>query len=576
MERKIIISEDMARNISERVIRNKYTRPFNKYTELKTFQEIEHLIMMLTGKEIYPSLIEKLVERLVDRYINSRIPRGQSVGIVASQAFSQPLTQIILKAQHFAGKHSGAKPDALLTSLLTLSSSDNYIILHHSDYSLSEDEVERWAQKFERIFINDVLIDVLENIKYKPIISSKDEDHSFYEDFYNIFPSEPQDSKDYHLRFQVDNNKLFAKRISYIDVINAFKTIENIEIVFSHPSLAIIDVYSTSESDRLSWVSIIEKVSHTLIVGYETIKGYQIKTLTLRSLLTYAEYIESKIRIWYDSSKLMYYPVKRLRKILKKMGNNITENNVLCYFEVGEVKDEFRNITDLLKAIQSLETSPYSYVKLFGDLPDDYYLSEESIIRTDINHQMTLYSNHKRMTFMFGIETTRVLQETSYYELLSMFGHPAANVHYQIMASYQLTGFEKPLRPSTIEKMRKGIIEKTTYENYQKHVQREPSMANIYRLGPYSSVVFGQKIETGTGFFQCIRDEEGLERTKKAYEVMLREKLEEGVSRDHLRALEAIAGMLRVQNSGLCSSSEIPGENRIDIEQRPKLEFLPD
>ena len=136
---KIKITEKMAREISKKVIYNRFSTPFNVYNKVKCVQEAEHLTMMLTGKEIYSSLLHKLEETLIDKYLGSRISRGQSIGIIASQAFSQPLTQIILKSQHFAGKHSGAKPDALLTSLLTLSSTYNYTILHNSNYWLSEE-----------------------------------------------------------------------------------------------------------------------------------------------------------------------------------------------------------------------------------------------------------------------------------------------------------------------------------------------------------------------------------------------------------------------------------------------------
>lgn len=595
---KIRIDSDMALKIANSVIMNDINKPATRFTSIQQEQERDALAMQLEGKEIYKACIPELKRKLFSKYIATRMPKGASVGLIAAQAFSQPLTQIILKSQHHAGKEFGAKPDELLASLLSLGSANGYTILHHSNVDMDVDELTSWASKFEVIYVKDVLKNVLENTGYRPMKIDVDPDastkkltkaelvdHEFYPAYFRIFGDDILFPRDFHVRFYLDLSKIYLKRVPYCSILEAIAEIPGARPVPSPVSQGLIDVYFQEGMSQTEIIAAIKLIHEKDIVGYKGVRGYEVKTLLFSDVVISIDRTDTGLVLWYDMMKELYFSEKRMRNILCETLN--VKNKHIKYDKAKGriiVKGEFDSEVDWKKSIGK---HAYHYVKIIGNLPpgfeieeynadgtpvgdddkgdkdDDLESSQETTykrLRQDIDHSMTIFSNHEQMIAQYGMESTLLFQELSFYDLLESIGHAASNIHYKIMAAYQLTGTMRALRASTNHTMNKGLIEKSTYQEYKRAIEVEPAMAKYYPLDPFSSLLFGQKINIGTGFHDAVISNEGIAELKQRYEQEFNQQYENGLKREHLNKLEAIAGFKRMYHSGLIHSGDLPSE----------------
>ncbi|MDR0912521.1 MAG: hypothetical protein LBM96_07990 [Methanobrevibacter sp.] len=112
----------------------------------------------LTDKEL-----ESLIIRVRENYINALVEANEPIGPVASQAISEPATQMTMRTFHYAGV-AELNVTLGLPRLLELLNASSVIFtpsmnIYFEDGDITKEEVEKFANKITETIVNDVIID---------------------------------------------------------------------------------------------------------------------------------------------------------------------------------------------------------------------------------------------------------------------------------------------------------------------------------------------------------------------------------------------------------------------------------
>jgi DNA-directed RNA polymerase beta' subunit len=203
----------------------------------------------LTEKKIINHLLDIIVQKIVYTFKKSLIDAGTSVGILAAQCISEPMTQFVLDSKHRAGV-GGTQTNAIVRLQEILGAKDtetmknpHMLIVVKPEYEEDKLKVQEISNHIEmmtfnrfisstRVFFEEYGKPVHPNYKNEAYIITQIEKHNFGQ-------NPPGDLAKWCIRYEIDKEELILKSMKLETIILAIRK--------EHPELYII--YSPENTD---------------------------------------------------------------------------------------------------------------------------------------------------------------------------------------------------------------------------------------------------------------------------------------------------------------------------------------
>jgi len=204
----------------------------------------------LLEKGVINHLLDIIIQRIVLTYKKALIDYGTSVGILAAQCVSEPMTQFVLDAKHRTGGQGGTKTNAIVRIQEILGAKDtetmknpHMLIMVKPEYEKDRLKVQEIANHIEmmnfgrfvnntRIFFEEYGKPVHPNFKREAKIIREIEHHNYGQKV-------PNDLAKWCIRFGLDKEEIILKSMKLETIILAIRR--------THPELFI--VYSPENAD---------------------------------------------------------------------------------------------------------------------------------------------------------------------------------------------------------------------------------------------------------------------------------------------------------------------------------------
>lgn len=227
----------------------------------------------LLKKQVINSLLDIIIERVHLTFKKSLIEYGTSVGILAAQCISEPMTQYVLDSKHRTGGQGGTKTNAIVRIQEILGAKDtetmknpHMLIMVHSEYEHDKLKVQEIANHIEMMnfgrFISDTRI-FFEEFGHPQHPAFVHEEKTITQIMkHNYGQKVPGDLAKWCIRFGLDKEELILKSMKLETIVLAIR--KNI------PELFII--YTPENSDNLFIRCYIKSsmIKHT-VNFYETV-----------------------------------------------------------------------------------------------------------------------------------------------------------------------------------------------------------------------------------------------------------------------------------------------------------------
>lgn len=206
----------------------------------------------LLKKGVINCLLDIIVQRVILTFKKSLMDYGTSVGILAAQCISEPMTQYVLDSKHRTGGQGGTKTNAIVRMQEILGAKDtetmknpHMLIMVKHEYEQDKLKVQEIANHIEmmnfdrfvtsvRVFFEEYGKPTHKDFQHEARVIQEISKHNFGQKV-------PNDLARWCIRFGLDKEELILKSMKIETVVSAIRR--------SHPELFII--YSPENSDDL-------------------------------------------------------------------------------------------------------------------------------------------------------------------------------------------------------------------------------------------------------------------------------------------------------------------------------------
>ena len=316
----ITIDFRVMRNITERVISRVSELLPLSYGLSKIIQNIHAGALIILGKQIDTTKIDLYVERMVKGYTSSLPKRGETVGLLGAQSFLQPVTQDLLKAQHYAGK-KGTGDDTMLIKLNSMTISPLVVSLHMRDAT----KIDKWVKDNEYCTFGEVLTTSYGDCKYVP--SEKHSSFPTFENTRSLYLNVPKTCDTFYT-FKIDPVKLKEIDITPLELFVFISTFFTRFGLIIHPiqtftfELCPSNIISGGNTGSASGIisKFNEKIQELLKICIKGIKGVDaidIKTIKLIDVIRLAAYDEERnvTHLYVLPELLVFFPISEIEKL---------------------------------------------------------------------------------------------------------------------------------------------------------------------------------------------------------------------------------------------------------------------
>lgn len=216
------------------------------------FAEIRaQMEMQLREIEVKPSKIQTLKAILYNRCMRAQIQPGDTVGLQAAEAISQPTMQMVMNTFHKAGSTEvGNSGLQVISELLNLSKvrKASRAEIHFRNTELSFRDALYLSKAFVAPSVKSLLTDEIMGVSFRMrTVDSADPSHyALFEAFSGVrIPAPTADVPVPYLRLSFDTYRLFEARVSMSDIAMSFQG-SSVLCVPSSTSEAILDIFSTA------------------------------------------------------------------------------------------------------------------------------------------------------------------------------------------------------------------------------------------------------------------------------------------------------------------------------------------
>jgi hypothetical protein len=479
----------------------------------KLYQNIRINALNLLGKTIDATKIDLFVERIVKGYIDSLPKRGETVGILAAQSLIQPITQDLLKAQHYAGK-KGTGDDTTLIKLNSLTIDPCIVSLHMKDVT----KIEEWIKDNEYSTFGEVLTVSYGNCKYVP--SEKHPAFPTFENSCSLYINVPKTCDTFYT-FKIDPLKLKEINITPLELFDIIFTYTCFGLII-HPiqtfTFELCPSNIINDNDNSNNTSVIskfnEKIQELLKVGIKGIKGVtsiDIKTIEASDVIRFSSYDNERniTRLYVAPELLPFYPLNEIEKLF---GTSLRRSKLSSNEPLHLIVNAEITATRLSEIING---ATYRYIAVKGidlttirKLPDYFELFRDDY---------TITNNPTEMREFLGITIAQTIHEYNYYVSLKAKKFSLAYPHIQMLCAKIFTGTAlRPITPQGFEGM-EGVnpLDKLSYQYYTKHLSVEPLRTEVHYpvRGLITSTILGAKFRYGTNYARFEIDEDAKKRT---------------------------------------------------------------
>jgi hypothetical protein len=197
--------------------------------------------------DLTPAAIPEFINNIYRKYHSSLIESGSSVGAMASEAISAPITQLTLNTfKHTSGSRKTSGGLEALKKLFYLTASANFVTtVEFKSKSMTYDDIFVYRNKTKDIRFQDIILDAL-IYDTSDIYPSK----CPWAHLYLSMTNQTLPKTDSMLRITLDVNKLVGYNLSIQDLIqNLMKgTPPNIVVIPSPLALGFLDIYPDESS----------------------------------------------------------------------------------------------------------------------------------------------------------------------------------------------------------------------------------------------------------------------------------------------------------------------------------------
>lgn len=209
----------------------------------------ERFRSQLRTQRILPKRIPDLKKILTDQYFKTKIPSGESVGVIAAQSIGERQTQNTLNTFHFSGQNQTAVTVGVPRFQELLNATKNPRMVNCKIYfKNNNDSIESLRGMIGHEIASLTLKDVSESID---IIINKKPD--WWYELYDTLYDEQYSEYSNCLRVKLNKKILYKHRLTVEDIADKIEDeYDDIRCVFSPPSLMIIDIFVDTTNIKLN------------------------------------------------------------------------------------------------------------------------------------------------------------------------------------------------------------------------------------------------------------------------------------------------------------------------------------
>ena len=552
----IIIDMDVLGFIRFHIIRIvRKVMGFDEHKMMKIIQTINITSLILLGKKIKLLGVSKIVELAAKKYLESIIERGKSVGVLTAQCLVQPITQLILKSQHFAGKKKSFSNGDIL-ALNSLKTKTKTVYLHpKTTMNASVKDMTDYIKKLEHIKISDILRSKYGDSKYEIVQFTE-----FHKRAVSINISENTDVKSLKFfRLSLDDTKMLSSNISYFMIVSQLLANCNFIGFIVYPvSMYQIDICGNGISipELLDW---IKTILNTTITGIEGVLSTNVESINIKECIGTIHHVPTenvdipvKTMIYLVPNKLRFFPLDVIKKNIYTKEIKIDEGRkyILSPDGTKEYKDlqsdergkyillpdgtkdyglvNLKSEEDVKYVLLPYGTKDYEIEKYqykdtvvdnlrSDDMSQQFHMScagkcyidesfeynyyvingtmplNELYIDEHIDHRYTISTDPYEMIDMVGISGARCSHEILYETELANNDFKLSYSHISLLCRFTLGSIPNPITSSGFEKNPGvGAFELFNFQNYKNNLSKEMVKKKTYPADSFiSSIILG-------------------------------------------------------------------------------------
>ncbi len=239
-------------------------------------QIVKNLRRTLERKEIYPEIIPQIKNNIIRQYQKSQIDAGSSVGFLAAESLSAPITQIALNSFHSSGasRYIASGIDTIREILSVNKKRSQYTMNLYFKNELTYDDILNMRSRYVEVTIGNC-------ISNYDLIDPQDLEQTWWRDFYLKITRQSIPKTSLMMRLELKVSELVKYKIDMDEIVKGIEGYKppNLVIIPSPISIGIIEIY-VDEQDFLS--QSIE--GSNLILFYNSVLYPVIVNLTLRGI----------------------------------------------------------------------------------------------------------------------------------------------------------------------------------------------------------------------------------------------------------------------------------------------------
>lgn len=486
-----LINENRRRIIVENIIEGILNvLKLNRYALNKIRANITIISLQLLGKKIKKDKTTLFVYKCVEKILASLPKRGDTVGIIAGQSLTQPITQAVLKAQHSAGKAQEGSSTSLI-ALNRMQMSTRYINIHYKKL-LTLGETIDFSKKLERISIGELLKSTYGSTKYTPKPFTPPSENKF-----SVYIKVSRDIGKYPPKisygFTMDSEKLFSTGLTHIDIFEKIIPISGVGIIVYPLSTFCFDLVPV-DIDQIVFLEKIEQILNIKITGIDGVSRVETISLKTKDFAKFVHYDKDtlKTHIYLNSEMVPFFPIEIFKTFLEN-------NNKFNFLSGAEINDPYP-LRLVYNGEITIPDKEYHYTRVTGTITVSMITNE---LKDIINSKYTTSNDPNEMISIVGIQGARSMHEYMYLEELNASGHSISYLHVSILCSKLFSGMgKKPITPTGFITT-SGInpIDRFTYQDYKNALSTETRSNKRYTVnGLIPSVITGSIPREGTNY----------------------------------------------------------------------------
>lgn len=520
-----------------------------EYRQFATKQFIEETTNMLRTVEIVPAGIDELKKEIIRQYERSFIEPGSSVGILASEALSAPITQMTFNTFHSSGssKNVSSGLDALREMFRVTDNRSIYgstIQFKSKDFTYSE--LFNFRKKIEQVKF-------MELVTNFDILSNTEENmRPWIKPYLKLSNSEIPETK-WFMRLYLNVNMIYAYEIPYSKLIKIIKEPEppTILVIPSPPSFGIIDIFPdvtslpseiTDNIDRVTLDfldnQIIQKLQNVIVSGIKGIEGFYPSKTPIVTIIDEERFYDnddnSKVFIVLSDFKIRKtgITIEKLESLLEEVGIIIEKHHINGLFvkmpESSIIDGKYQSPTAYILKLLSqdrteedkiedkeVEKGNYGYINPPTPLVRKAYCwnvdtngrNFAEIIELDEVDPYTSYTNDiHEMYRTLGIEAIRNFIIYEFRNIIEGSGEYINNRHIKLLVDV-MTNIGKPTPISYYGSSRLGnsALTLSSFEQCMKVYSLSAAYGSTEKRGTLAyAIMTGNRMGLGSGAVHII------------------------------------------------------------------------